>query len=294
LPDLLAYLLGAKPFWEATEASTTQMVGLDGCWSRPILDSLGIGQIADQPQLPGGAPEELPGCGGRALLAHVGSHDTASAVFGLGLERPDQVFLSVGTWSLVGCVVDEPIATPEAEAANLTNERTVDGRIRLLANVPGFYVVNRLHEELGIARSVPDWLATATPEKAPRVDLTCPDLFNPVSMKDTLLGLCERGPKDEREWAGLALGSMADCVAAHVQILECVTGRRFAEIRAGGGGCQSAAFCSTLASATGMKVVTGPVEATVLGNLAMQFVSRGVLADLDEAGKVLRATAELS
>lgn len=283
LPDLFAYLLTGERNADITQASTTQLLGLDGQWSAEAC------KIAGWP-VPEIAPS-LPGRLGRHInslvqLAHVGSHDTASAVAGFGELADDQIFVNVGTWSLMGCVIDAPIATPEAEKLNLTNERTIDGRVRLLKNVAGFYVINRIHEELGVQASVPEWLG-AKESVDESVDLTDERLFNPDSMLDTCAALSGRTPKTEAEWAGLALASLANTLAQVPSELSAATGRTFTSLRVGGGGSQSASFCQALADASGLLVIAGPSESTVLGNLAVQFLAQGAIANLRDAQKII-------
>lgn len=287
LPDLLAYLLTGERNAELTQASTTQLLGLDGQWSAEAFEIAGwpVPEIA--PSLPGklgGVVRE------NVRLAHVGSHDTASAVAGFGGLRDDHMFLNVGTWSLVGCVIDHPIASEEASALNLTNERTIDGRVRILKNVPGFYVINRIHEELGLTQSIPEWLG-ALQDVEERVDLLHPDFFNPESMTDACAHLAGRRPESDAEWAGLALGSLASTVARVPEELGRLTGRRFTTLRVGGGGSQSVAFCEALAKASRLPVVAGPAEATVLGNLAVQFLAQGAFKDRAEMDAAVARSA---
>jgi len=289
LPDYLAYLLSGEKNMELTQASTTQLLGLDGKWSAEAFEMIGWPVPSIEPSLPG----QLGGTvrGSSVRLAHVGSHDTASAVCGFGELADDQVFLNVGTWSLVGCVIDQPLATPEAEAAMFTNERTVDGRVRFLKNVPGFYVINRIHEELGISGSVPDWLAAGSPVDE-RVDLLHPDFYNPPSMVELCASLAGRRPKSEAEWAGLALSSLTSTLAKQPFEMEKLTGRRFTSFRVGGGGSQSRIFCQSLADESGLTVYAGPAEATVLGNVAMQLLAAGAFSSLGEMyGAVSRSAA---
>ncbi|HWD39949.1 MAG TPA: FGGY-family carbohydrate kinase [Fimbriimonas sp.] len=283
LPDLVGFLLGGERNHEITQASTTQLLGLDGRWSEEAFRIAGWPTPERQPSRPGKLGGKVAA---GVSIAHVGSHDTASAVAGFGPIRDDQVFLNVGTWSLAGCVLDKPVATPQAEAGNFTNELMVDGRVRFLRNIPGFYFINRLHKDLGVAASVPEWLSAA--ERCDeRVDLLHPDLFNPDSMLAAARALCSRVPKTDAEWAGLALGSLAAIVSATVPKMETIVGRRFSSFRIGGGGSQSAAFCQALANESSLSVIAGPAEATVLGNLAAQFVAQGVLADWPEAYEVV-------
>ena len=284
LPDFLGFLLSGEQNNELTQASTTQLLGLDGKWCREAFDLIGWPVPDLEPSLPGKLGPVLSHPNVR--LAHVGSHDTASAVCGFGELADDQVFLNVGTWSLVGCVIDQPLATAEAGAAMFTNERTVDGRVRFLKNIPGFYVINRIHEELGIAMSVPDWLAQAkaVPE---RIDLLHPDFYNPPSMVEICVSLAGRRPADEWEWAGLALSSLTSTIAKQPTEMEKLTGRKFSSLRVGGGGSQSTSFCQSLANESGLPVYAGPAEATVLGNLAMQFLASGQIESWDAMAEIV-------
>lgn len=270
LPDLLGYLLGGGWKFEMTQASTTQLLGLDGTWSKEAFEIAGWPVPDLVPALPGKLGHEVHT---GVQLAHVGSHDTASAVAGFGTLSPHQIFLNVGTWTLAGCLIEKPLATPEAEAAGYTNERAVDGRIRFLKNIPGFYFINRLHKELGVPVGVPEWLATAEqPEEL--VDLLDPAFFNPQSMVATCQSLCGVSPSSHATWAGFALQSLASAVCSTVDELKGLLGRSFTSFRVGGGGSQSEALCQALADRSGLEVIAGPTEATVIGNLGAQFLAQ--------------------
>jgi len=288
LPDLLAYLLTGERNHELTQASTTQLLGLDNLWSREAFEIAGWPLPDLEPSTPGrlGGPIQ-----DGVHIAHVGSHDTASAVCGFGELGDDQMFLNVGTWSLLGCVIESPLATPEAESAQFTNERTVDGRVRFLKNIPGFYVINRLHEELGLKCSVPEWLAGYAAVEE-RIDLVHPDFYNPASMLETCASMVSRRPKSDHEWAGLALSSLTYTIARQPAELGRLTGRRFTSLRVGGGGSQSRAFCQSLADESGLVVYAGPAEATVLGNLAMQFLASGQIGSLDDMKQIANRSSQ--
>jgi rhamnulokinase len=255
-------------------ASTTQLMGLDGNWSPRAFELAGWEVPDFSPSLPGHIGGYVTDS---VRLASVGSHDTASAVAGLSPITDSTIFLNVGTWSLIGCVVDHPIVSDAARTANLTNERTVDGRVRLLKNVPGFYVINRLHEELGVGGDVPHWLATADMSVAARIDLDDEGLFNPKNLVEYVIPQLAQIPKDHREWAGIALQSLIDALAKVPAQLAEVTGRTFSEIRVGGGGSRSEVFCQTLAQASGLAVSKGAAECTVQGNLAVQFAAQAAI-----------------
>jgi rhamnulokinase len=238
-------------------------------------------------------PEDPPERPGRIVgrlestvdLVSVGSHDTASAVFGLGNLRDDQAFLNVGTWSLLGCMSDSPIVTRDAEVAGFSNERAVDGRIRFLTNIPGFYVINRLHEELDVRIPVSDWLANSR-ESTAAVDLFDGRFFNPESM---ICAICEvLGYEFSGDWAGLALASLVESIGTKLRELERIVGRSFSELRVTGGGSQSEKLCLELARRTKIPLVVGPSEATIYGNLGVQLFATGAVESLSEAGDVVR------
>lgn len=291
LPDLMAYLLGALPGSEITHASTTQMLGLDGRWCEEAFAIAGWPMPERQPSLPGalvGRASE------RVAIARVAGHDSASAICGIGSLREEQAFLNVGTWSILGTVLDEPNTGSAAFAANFSNERAADGRIRFLKNIPGFYVINRLHEELGVSDPVPEWLARADRSIPQRVDVLDPGFFNPPSMLEAIRERIEGVPATREAWAGLALMSLAETTATQLRELERVTGRKFNQIRASGGGSASSAFCHALTNATGCTVSAGPSEATVLGNLGVQMLAKGLFADYEELDACLSASVEMS
>jgi rhamnulokinase len=271
LPDLLGSLLGGGTHYEATEASTTQLMGLDNRWDDEVFRLVGWPSPHQEPMFPGRlGPEISHGI----RLAHVGSHDTASAVAGFGHLADDEMFVNVGTWSLAGTIIERPIATPAAEAAGFTNERTADGRVRLLRNIPGFYVVNRLHEELRVAEPIPEWLSSASAFPGV-VNLFRPEFFNPRSMIDACAADLEQTPSSSAEWAFVALASLCSAVAAQPMAIRQITGRQINRIRVGGGGSQSIRFCEMLAASSGLPVTAGPAEATLIGNIATQFKAAG-------------------
>lgn len=283
LPDLLGYILTGERNHELTESSTTQLMGLNCQWSERAFQIAGWPVPSEAPTLPGSLGRRVvPG----VQLAHVGSHDTASALVGFGPQRESAMYVNVGTWSLAMFIRDEPIATPEAEVANFTNERMVDGRVRFLKNIPGFYVINRLHEELNIQSSIPSWLASKV-DNDETVDLFDSTFFNPPSMIAACTNLLGRRPASESEWAGIAVHSLAQAIAAQPLEAAKFGVRTVTEIRIGGGGSQSPELCQAIADRSGLPVLAGPVEATVLGNLAVQLLAAGHISNFNEMEDVV-------
>lgn len=290
LPELIAKLLGSAAGHELTQASTTQLMGIDGNWCSEAFEIAGWPVPKSHPQLPGNivgkTAEGVP-------VVRVGSHDTASAVLGLGTLEPDEAFLNVGTWSLLGCILDRPLVTTEAEAANFSNEWTVDGRIRFLKNIPGFYIVNRLFEDLGLSGTVPEWIDRADQSYAGRIDPLAADFFNPPSILQAVRAQLKADPPSAEAWGGIALMSLVEETARQLVKLEATVGKQFTKIRLAGGGSNSRAFCEALANISGRTVLSGPGEATVLGNLGAQFMAQGHFANWQELGDMLRTSLSL-
>lgn len=284
LPELMHHLLGCKAGHELSQASTTQLMGLDRQWSEEAFKLAGFPVPAERPKKPG---RMIGGAFNGVPIVRVGGHDTASAVCGMGTLREGQAFLNAGTWSLLGCLLDEPIATPDAEGANFTNERAVDGRVRFLANIPGFYVINRLHDELGVKPPIPQWLAGAETGVEERIDLFHSDLFNPESMAIAVRRQLKRDPPSVAAWASIALMSLVETVSGQLVFLESITGRRIHELRVAGGGSASEPFCQALANVSKRPVLAGPQEATVLGNLGVQFMAQYRVKDFAELGELI-------
>ncbi|HXH61390.1 MAG TPA: FGGY-family carbohydrate kinase [Fimbriimonadaceae bacterium] len=289
LPDLFGHELTKRVNHESTQCSTTQMMGLDGRWCEEVFD------LAEWP-----VPLQQPMPCGRLLgqivpgveLASVASHDTASAVCGLGTLRDSDVFLNIGTWTLLGTVIDKPLVSSVAENGGWTNERTHDGRVRFLKNIPGFYIINRLHDEMGVPESIPEWLAHADYGFDGKFDYFHKDLYNPHSMSASVLELASRTPTKAAHWAAMAIRSLVNATVHQPAKLGEVVGRQFTRIRVAGGGCQNPDICQGLADGTGLEVVSGPVEATVLGNLGVQMVAAGEIR-ADELGSLIDASGEM-
>lgn len=281
LPDLLGFFLSGAWNMEQTQASTTQLMGLDGKWCDRAFEICGWPKPQREPTAPGRVLADL---GEGVSLVSVGSHDTASAVCGLGSLDEGEAFLNVGTWSLLGCVTPQPIVTDEAEEGGFSNERTVDGQVRLLTNIPGFYVVNRLHEELEVGHSVAEWVASASPCSGQLVDLMDPRFFNPRVMREEMTRHINWLPNDLGAWASLAISSLVATIGAQLMRLESVTRRQFHSVRLSGGGSMSARFCQMLADVIGRPVVAGPMEATLYGNLSVQFLAQGIIDGFGSLG----------
>jgi rhamnulokinase len=275
LPDLFGHELTKRLHYEYTQCSTTQLMGLDGKWCDEAFELAGWPTPLQQPRMPGQIVGPIvPGVD----LASVASHDTASAVCGLGSLQDDDVFLNVGTWTLLGTVIEQPLVSHTAEDGGWTNERTYDGRVRFLKNIPGFYIINRLFDEIGEGDCVASWLERADFGFDGHFDYFHRDFYNPERMSVAVLERSSRTPTRSEHWAAMALRSMADATVGQPSALGEIVGRQFTRMRVAGGGSQSDCLCQALADGTGLQVVAGPAEATVLGNLAVQMAAAGEIA----------------
>ncbi len=268
LPSWLARTIGAPLENEWTMASTSQLLSADGHdWCGRAFEIAKVPVPKKAPRAPG---QRFSIAHSALEFVHIAGHDTACAVHGMGELSRKQAFISLGTWSLLGCLLDRPLLSREAEIGGFSNERAVDGRVRFLTNVAGFYIVNRLYDELRIQGSIPDWIRTARLD-VDSVNLRDERFFNPPSMVAAVCKSLGRAPDSEAEWIGIAVVSIARSNAQQLKILEALVGQSFDEIRVSGGPIESELFCNVLAAETQKKVVAGPKEATLLGNLAQQL-----------------------
>jgi len=287
MPDLLGFLLTGVRRYEQTQASTTQLMGTDGEWCPHAFRLAGWPVPLLQPQPCG---DILGVCDGVPVVS-VASHDTGSAVIGVGQMHAGDAFLNLGTWALLGVVIDVPITSTIAEQGNWTNEWTHDGKIRFLRNIPGFYVINRIHEELRIKEGIGPWLESRDKNFTGRFNPQDSALYCPESMLAEVERVCSKVPSTPNEWAQTTLASLVECVQSNLPGLETATGK-VKRIRVVGGGSRSFEFCQALANLTGMEIVAGPVEATVLGNLAVQFAASGEIS-LEEIPELVSRSFEI-
>jgi rhamnulokinase len=225
-------------------------------------------------------------------------HDTGSAVAAIAIS-PGSAFLSSGTWSLLGAEVSDPVITQRARDLNFTNEGGVCGTIRLLKNIAGLWLLQscmRCWSAAGQSFSYGELLDGAERERAFQF-LADPDdaaFLNPDDMLRAIAAYCEntgqRVPQTPAAYARGILESLAFKYRGVLESLEEIAGRRFTEIRIMGGGSRNRLLNQFTADATGRRVIAGPVEATALGNIAMQMLATGAVGSLAEARGIIEAS----
>ena len=237
-----------------------------------------------------------------AQVVNVAAHDTASAVLAVPAKSEDFIFLSSGTWSLMGIESGEPIMNEAAAKHDMTNEGGVFGTIRVLKNIMGLWLIQesrRQWKREGKVYSFED-LSRMALESAPFVSFVDPDdpAFAPAgNLPRRIREYCEKTgqhvPENEGEIVRCIYESLALKYRRTAELLEEVSGRTYNTINIVGGGTKEKMLSRFTADASHKKVCTGPVEATALGNIAMQAIAAGEISDLWEARRIIRNSTEI-
>jgi rhamnulokinase len=304
MPDIFNHFLCGADVAEYTEASTGQTLDpWTRDWARPVFDRLGIPthflpEIVEPGTVIGQLFNDVAnstGCKGTQVIAGA-SHDTPSAVAAIPLAGPSTAYISSGTWSLVGLEVQEPVVNEKSLAANITNEGGYDGTITLLRNVMGLWLVQQCRAALWPGDGAPSYaeicdLAETGPRGTAFIDPDDPRFLWPGDMPTRIREFCEETSQDvPLETATLwrvIFESLALKYAWVVDQLAEVSGRDIDQIHIVGGGSQNELLCQMTANASGRQVVAGPVEATAIGNIAIQAITAGELSDLAQARELI-------
>jgi rhamnulokinase len=310
MADLFAYFLCGRALGEYTMASTSQMMDMKtGQWSKPIFDELSLPmRIMPEIVLPGTIVGELTdkaakeiGCGRIPVIA-VGSHDTASAVLGVPGRGDRWAYLSSGTWSLMGVELPSAIVNDKTFAYEFTNEGGVEHTIRLLKNIMGLWLVQeckrqwqREGQDLSYAE-ITRLAANAKPFfgyiNCDNSEFLAPGDM-PARINKCLSDTGQKPTQDKGQMVRLVLESLALKYRSVLNAIEDVTGSCIETLHIVGGGIQNELLCQFTADAIGRKVVTGPIEATAIGNVLMQARAVGQLKSIDEAREVIRDSFEM-
>lgn len=298
MPDLFHFWMTGRKAVEYTNATTTQFFhARERRWATEVFDALGLpSRILPPLVTPGTALGNLlPAVRDEAGLRDdvpviaIATHDTASAVAAISGLDAHSAYISSGTWSLVGVELDQPLLTEEARLLNFTNEGGVGGTIRLLKNVAGLWLLQecqRQWQREGHAYTWPELveLAEAAPPLRSVVDPDDPAFLAPDDMPAAIRAYCRRTDQPEPASVGAMVRCCLESLALKyrqvIEALEQLTGRSITTIRIVGGGSRNALLCRLTAEACGRDVVAGPVEATALGNVMIQAITRGVLPDI--------------
>jgi len=307
LPDLLNnYLVGSSTL-EITNASTTQLLDATSRqWDFDLIEELNLRtDIFPELHEPGEVLGKISGHGsidGLPIVA-VASHDTASAVAGIPLRIDGKsAYISSGTWSLIGVEVDAPITTPLALAENVTNELGFGGTVRLLKNVTGFWLLEECRRDWrlnGNEFSPEQLIELANQIEIGKflIDPDDPGFAAPGEMPMRIAKYCKAKnlavPETPAEFARCIYDSLALAYARTIRKISLVSGKEIESIHVVGGGSANDLLNQLTADATGCEVLAGPVEATVMGNLAVQAIAVGAVSDLVQARELIGRSTSL-
>lgn len=301
-PDLFAYFLTGVPGNEYCIASTSELLDArKRDWNKTLIRELGLpehlfGKILMPGEVRGPLLPEIAeelGLPADVKVVAVGSHDTASAVNAvLFCEEKKSVsaFLSSGTWSLLGVLLDEPILTEEARVAGFTNEGGVGGKIRFLQNITGLWILQclmRQWEAKGMPVGYDFLLGQAEKvEGAAVIDVDAQDFQHPADMEKAIADYCVlKGlsvPHTQGEYVRVVLQSLAERYRKGIQQLNGFLPQPIECLHIIGGGCRNRLLNRLTEEALGIPVVAGPVEATAIGNILVQAVACGEIENKNE------------
>ena len=306
IPDYLNFLLTGKKVNEYTNATSTQLVNsFERTWDDKILEELGINKdIFQEIKLPktniGTLREELAeefGFDMEVILP--ATHDTGSAFISSVCNDSDSIYLSSGTWSLIGVENRFPICVPQAMEHNFTNEGGIDYRYRFLKNIMGLWVIQEVRRNLDNKYSFAELvdLARENTDYTSIVDVDHDRFLKPDNMIDEIKKYCietnQKAPETAGEIAMCVFNSLAHCYKNAVFNLEEIFEKEFKRINIFGGGCQNNLLNELVAKVTGKEVLAGPVEATAIGNIVAQLISHDKFKDLGEARQAIKESFEI-
>ena len=309
VPDLLAYWLTGVQAVERTIASTSQLLDpVTGGWARDVISALGLpagifGEIVAPGTVLGPVRPEVAAVIGRGGIPVVASacHDTASAVAGIPMEGDGKLWLSSGTWSIMGVETDRPVTTPEALGYGFCNELGVAGSVRFLKNIGGLWLIQECKRqwELDGEKLTYAEMAALANAAEPFTAFIDPDdaiFASPGGMPEKIRAWCEKSgqpvPADKGQILRIATESLALKYRVVYERIRQLTGRDFPRLHAGGGGIQNELLSQATADALGIEVVAGPVEATSCGNVITQMTGTGHLPDIAAGRELIRRSFE--
>lgn len=299
VPDYLHFLLSGVKATEYTNATTTQLVSpITKDWDFELIETLNYSPTLFQKiVLPGtclgGLTEDVQReVGFNCKVVVPATHDTGSAVMAVPVkkenEKKDILYISSGTWSLMGTELTEANCSPESKACNLTNEGGYDYRFRYLKNIMGLWMIQSVKKEIGEDYSFGEICEMASKTSIPSiVDANASRFLAPKNMTEEVKKACQESgqqvPQDLAEVAAVIYNSLAKCYGQTIAELEKLTGKHFHYIHVVGGGANAGYLNELTAMATGRPVLAGPTEATAIGNLSAQMMAAGELQDLSNA-----------
>ena len=303
IPEYLMYKLTGNKVKEFTNATTAGLINADTLrFDGYIFDKLGLPEaLISEVHQPGTlvgrlTPEVEARVGGNLDVVLCATHDTGSAVEAIEMQT-DAPYVSSGTWSLLGIEQEKAHTDAQSLAVNYSNEGSLNFTFRYQQNIMGLWMLQSIRRELSAGRQEPisfgeiaDMARSVTGEGT--VDVNHPDFLAPKSMIGTVRAHAPWAVTDAQV-IRCVYDSLAACYAASIEALETTVGKKYDTLHIIGGGSRDALLNELTAKTTGKRILTGPTEATALGNLLMQMIAAGELADLAAARALIRNSVEL-
>ena len=307
IPDYLNFLLTGKKANEYTNATSTQLVNsFDRTWDKNILKEYGINEeMFQEIKMPKTSLGKLR----KELVDEFGfdmevilpaTHDTGSAFISSVCNDSDSIYVSSGTWSLIGVENRFPICVPKAMDYNFTNEGGIDYRFRFLKNIMGLWVIQEVRRNLNNEFSFADLVVLAEEHNYFKSIVNVDDdrFLKPDNMIEEIQNYCKETNQDiptkVGEIAVCVFNSLGHSYKSAVANLEDIFEKEFKRINIFGGGCQNNLLNQVVADVTGKEVLAGPVEATAIGNIVSQLISVGELKDLGQARQVIKESFDIN
>ena len=306
IPEYLNYLLTGNCMSEYTNATTTQLVNCEtGEWDFDIIRRLGYPEkIFGKLNMPGSEVgmftdeiREMVGFNSKVVLA--ATHDTASAVMAVPADKEGAVYISSGTWSLMGTEILKADNSAESRLMNFTNEGGYDRRFRYLKNIMGLWMIQSVRKEIAPEMDFGDICEMAAKAEISSL-VDCNDLrfLAPVSMTEEIKLSCKESgqqvPEGIAETANVIYNSLVESYIKCLKEIEERRGEKYSgEIYVVGGGSKAEYLNKLLAVKSGHTVKAGPSEATAIGNITALMIADGVIPDLSSARKIIESSFEI-
>ncbi|WP_226529649.1 rhamnulokinase [Metabacillus niabensis] len=305
IPEYFNFLLTGKKANEYTNATSTQLVNaFTKKWDHELLDKLGINKEMFHEILP---PKTVLGTLSKELVEEFGfdmkvvlpaTHDTGSAVISVP-EVEDSIYISSGTWSLIGVENRFPICVPQALKYNFTNEGGIDYRYRFLKNIMGLWMIQEVkrnyHDQYSFAELVK--LAESEQQFQSIVNVDDDRFLKPDNMVDEIQKYCQETkqpiPQTPGQMAKCVYDSLAESYKLAINEIEEIFEKNFPRINVIGGGCQNEMLNQMIANVTNKEVCAGPIEATAIGNIVAQFMALGEIHTIQEARTTIKDSFEV-
>ncbi|WP_300704794.1 rhamnulokinase family protein [Bacteroides sp.] len=305
MPDLFSYYLTGVANNEYCIASTSELLDArTRTWNHPLIEKIGLPQhLFGEIVMPGTVRGKLKpeiqeeiGLSEEVEVIAVGSHDTSSAVFAVPVTTCGcSAFLSSGTWSLLGVEVQQPILTEDARKAGFTNEGGVGGNIRFLQNITGLWMLQCLISQWKERGEETDYEYLITSAEvadiSSMIDVDDKSFQNPIDMETAIADYCRQHalqiPVSQGEYVRCILQSLAQRYKRGIEQLNSLIPHPVEQLHIVGGGCRNRLLNRLTAEALGIPVYAGPVEATAIGNILVQALTKGDIKSRSEIKEII-------